>query len=321
VHKWYYPDEHPSIFTFRVDSDAGTQEDVDELYALCERNRIATTWFLDTQSHETWLTRFREFKGQEVGVHCYQHTTDTDLERVQANFSKAAALIRKIGLDPIGGAAPFGTWNESIQLAFENLGMRYSSEFSLAYDDLPFYPYRKGGFSPMIQIPIHPICIGSLRGARFTPERMKEYFRSIAAAKIAANEPVCFYHHPTHHHWDVVEDMFGYLHEQKIPNLSYTQFASWWTMRDEISADIEFDPASQQLVIRGGKSEHVRWHVVLPDSSDAFLAGDTTTENVSLQRSSRSSQPAPPSDLNRIRAFDHRHLILAFLHQWYRWTQ
>jgi len=44
-------------------------------------------------------------------------------------------------------AAPFGKWNESIQLTFENIGAAFSSEFSLDYDDLPFYPRVKERFS------------------------------------------------------------------------------------------------------------------------------------------------------------------------------
>jgi hypothetical protein len=321
VHKWYYPDGSPTVFTFRVDSDRGTQEEIDQLYAMCERNRIATTWFLDTQSHETWLSRFRSFKNQEVGIHCYQHTTDTDLERNKANFSKAAALMRSAGLKPAGAAAPFGTWNESIQLVFENLDIRYSSEFSLAYDDLPFFPYRKEGFSPLMQIPIHPICIGSLRGSRFSPEQMKDYFLMITAAKIATNEPICFYHHPTHHHWNVLEDVFGFLRERKIPNLSYSQFASWWTTRAETSAEIEFDPGTQRLTIHGRGAKALQWHVVAPDNTEAFLSPGGSVDLASLTRKGRPSRPEPPANLSRIRAFDIRHLILAFLHLWYRWTQ
>ncbi len=141
IHKWYFPESRDTIFTFRVDSDQGSLTEVNDLHALCEKHSIRTMWFIDTKSHERWLSRFEDFGRQDIGIHCYDHMTFPTEEKNLQNILKALSLLNAQGLHPKGAAAPYGTWNVAMASVFEQIGAGFSSEFGLDYDDLPFFPF------------------------------------------------------------------------------------------------------------------------------------------------------------------------------------
>ncbi len=108
IHQWYYPGTERTIFTFRIDSDKGTKEQVEEIRALSERYSVPTTWFLDVKSHEEWLPYFRTFGTQEIALHCYEHVLYHTISLNVQNFRKASALLNSVGLFPKGITAPAG---------------------------------------------------------------------------------------------------------------------------------------------------------------------------------------------------------------------
>ncbi|MCX6136569.1 MAG: hypothetical protein NTV54_03625 [Ignavibacteriales bacterium] len=321
VQKWCYPDGAPSIFTFRIDSDKGSPSDVQTLYDLCDQNAIPATWFLDTLSHESWLSRFAAFRGQEIGVHCYRHTISDSLEENLSNFSLAISLLREAGITPCGAAAPFGKWNESIQQTFEKIDAAFSSEFALAYDDLPFHPRCGDRFSDLLQLPIHPVCIGSMLASRFTSQDMIRYFESVALQKVDAGEPVCFYHHPTHHHLDVLNAVFRKMRALNIPALSYSQYAAWWREREAQPLAVRFDSVQNIITSDGPGSARLWLRIVMPDGTTFLTPQQATIDCGTLRGGHISVRHPAPADLRRARAFDARHLLLSLLHTWYRWTQ
>jgi len=322
VHKWYFPQGERTIFTFRVDSDSGSQEDISELYALCERNSIPTMWFLDTKSHEEWLPRFRDFDGQEIGVHCYEHTTFSSYAKNEENLIRAASLLEKNGIHPVGASAPYGTWNPAIAGAFEHLGMSFSSEFSLDYDNLPFFPVLNRRSTPVLQLPIHPICVGSMIRAGYTDEEMKKYFHRIIDKKILEREPICLYHHPTHHRWEVIEEVFHYLRSKNIRNLSYSQYAGWWRKRNAYKPQFEYDSKTRTLRTAAVDYDStVHWRIVFPSGEESIAPLRNVTQLDSLERRHQPAQPPPPADIARARRFDFRHIIMNSLDAWYKRTQ
>jgi hypothetical protein len=321
IQKWYYPDAAPSIFTFRIDSDQGTREQIRSLYDACDRFEIPATWFLDTHSHEAWLDFFRNFRRQEIGVHCYQHLVSDTEEENLVNFSRAVSLLQKAGIRPTGAAAPFGKWNESIQLTFENIGAAFSSEFSLDYDDLPFYPRVKERFSTIPQLPIHPVCMGSMLGARFSASDMAHYFLRVAEEKIADGEPVCFYHHPTHRHFEVLHTVFQFIRERNIPVLSYSEYASWWRERLSFSATADYQRENGTILLTGSASPRISWRIVLPNGSTAIIPHREAIDCAQLPMPARRIPRPIPPDIRRVRTADPRHVLLFLLNTWYRWTQ
>jgi len=322
IHKWYYPESRETIFTFRVDSDQGSPAEVNDLHSLCEGRSIKTMWFIDAKSHEQWLSRFRDFGEQDIGIHCYEHMTFSTEEKNLPNILKALSLMNAEGLRPKGAAAPYGTWNPSISSVFEQIGAGFSSEFSLDYDDLPFFPFVEGKLSPVLQIPIHPICVGSMRRTRYSANEMKRYFLQLIDTKLLQREPLCLYHHPTHHHLNLFADVFDYIRSKQIDNYSYPEYASWWRKRDEIGWTHHFDRAKDELSAHCTDRDcGVYWRVAFPNGEESIVNSEGTFPLRSLPRQHSPDKPIPPADIIRSRDFDFRHLILNVLDAWYKRTQ
>ena len=322
IHKWYFPENRETIFTFRVDSDQGSLDEVNSLHELCKNHSIRTMWFIDTKSHEQWLSRFNDFGQQDVGIHCYEHRTFPAEEKNLQNILKALSLMKAQGLHPKGAAAPYGTWNVSMASVFEQIGAGFSSEFGLDYDDLPFFPFADNKFSPVMQLPIHPICVGSMRRTGYSAEEMKKYFRQLIDIKILQREPLCLYHHPTHHHLDLFADIFGYIRSKGIDNYSYPEYASWWRTRDETVWTHHFDRERNELTAHSTDlNAGVHWRVVFPNGEESIMNSDGSIPLQSIPRRHTQQIPAAPTDIARSRQFDFRHIIMNLLDAWYKRTQ
>jgi hypothetical protein len=322
AHKWFFPGEAQTMFTFRVDSDKGNREEVMALHEVSKRYDVATMWFLDTKSHQTWLSDFQNFGNQEVGIHCYDHRTYRSREKNFRNFAIAQMLFHGAGLTAFGAAAPYGTWNGAIAKTFEEAGMLFSSEFSFDYDDFPLFPLVDGTPSKVLQIPIHPICPGSLRRASYSREEMKSYFRAVIEKKIAEREIISLYHHPTHHYNDVIEFVFQLLQEHDVQNISYSAYAAWWKKRLSQSSSINYNHEKGTLSFSSTTNENdVRWQIIFPDEQEAIVATKSTVEISKLKKQHWAMKYTPPSDISRTRKFDFRHPIINVLEEWYKRTQ
>jgi hypothetical protein len=151
--------------------------------------------------------------------------------------------LRAFGIEPSGFAAPHGRFNRGLLSALDELGVRHSSEFGLAYDDLPFVPYG----SSVLQIPVHPVSLGIFleavaaegpRRASATRQAVRtavDYFRETTRSKYRAGEPVFFYGHPTGRLGRYPEvlravfetaDSFG-----AIWRTTLSEFVAWWHYR------------------------------------------------------------------------------------------
>lgn len=234
VHRWRFPGHLPSIFSYRIDSDYGTREQIASLHSVAREHDIRMTWFLHTQAHEGWLDAFAAMRDQEMALHGFRHRTFRSYEENRANIAEAAALLEREGIPFTGFAAPNGFWNINLARAVADAGLIYSSEFSLDYDDLPFHPVLYGDFSPALQVPIHPICIGSMVRVKIGPGTMKEYFRDVIERRFRLREPIILYHHPGHEHWDVMADSLQRIRELGITNITMGEYAAWWLRREQV---------------------------------------------------------------------------------------
>ncbi len=307
IHLWYYPSGKKNLFAFRIDSDGAPQRDVDELYALARSHNIPMTWFLDVKSHESWLQHFRYMSGQEFGVHCYEHHTYPTYEANLRNIQRAKHGMEAVGLIPGGFAAPFGIWNLELAKAAREIGFAYTSEFSFAYDTLPMYAATDSQ-QYALQVPIHPICIGSMRKVGYTEKRMKEYHRVTIARKLARHEPLFFYHHPTHRHWDVVNDLFEQMQENNVECTTLGEFAGWWKQREQIKLAADLQEGS--LNIGFARLNERCWiRITTPGNKEAMCP---PAERIDLSRlvwRQQASREPVPEDIHRIREFDPRAMV------------
>ncbi|MDA0987337.1 MAG: polysaccharide deacetylase family protein [Bacteroidetes bacterium] len=217
-----------SIFTFRIDSDKSSEYQMFSLYEVLNKYDIKGTWFLDIKSHIHFFEKLLNYKKQELGIHCYEHNQFKNYNLRKSDIQKAISFFKNFNLKQNGISAPFGEWNNEINSIYEEFNFSYSSEFSLDYDNFPFYPILKNKFSNVLQIPIHPICIGSLRIASFSEKEMIKYYETIILNKFKMNEPICLYHHPTHGHHNVLEFIFDFVTKLGIPKLNYNTYSYLW---------------------------------------------------------------------------------------------
>jgi hypothetical protein len=319
VHKWFFPADRRSVFTFRIDSDKGTQAQVEEIYQVSEDCSIPTTWFLDVKSHESWLPYFSKFVRQEVAVHCYEHTIHPGIVMNRENFEKALNLLRHHGFSPKGIAAPTGAWSNAVGAAIQELGFTYSSEFVYDYDGLPSYPLVNGTFSSVLQLPMHPTCIGTMRREGMTPEDMVRYFKDVIDKKLALREPVCLYHHPGHETNKVFQEVFQYINGLQVLPLTYEAYAAWWTRRSICSVNAAFY-GSQVVLSSTAAAEDTFVRITAAGGSETITAPDRSVALSELQLQT-TEQYSAPGDIMRARRRTVRHYIQNALDWWIKTTE
>jgi len=308
VQLWYYPKGNKSIFAFRVDTDFCKRKNALELYKICKKNEIPGSWFVETKTSMRWLADFKKMQNQEIGLHCYRHRVFKDYNNNRKNLEKGQKILEKYEINPIGFVSPYGEWNYNLGNAIEDANFQYSSEFSLSYDDLPFYPYLGDRFSKVLQIPIHPISVGRLRRAHFTDEEMWQYYKNVIVQKIKLCEPIIFYHHPSHKKFDIFDRIFKFINEHSIKKFDFAGLSSWWEKRNEVKFNAILE--NEKIVIKSNNFSSDFW---LRISSAKY--GNSITQikpeiNLrNLEWHKKDEIISLPKDINRIRRFSWRDFL------------
>ncbi len=230
------PAGSPSVFGFRVDTDFGPRQDLEAVARLADRVGMTFSWYVNVGAHAAHVDLFSDLarRGHDIQLHCLRHTVYPDYARNLENFKNGEATLSAAGLTPVGVVAPFGEWNPNLNRALEELKLAYSSEFCLAYDDLPFRPVVDGRLGKVLQVPIHPICLGRLVAARASTAQMAAYFRSVIDLQVARREPCFLYDHPERiaQFSDVLAEVLQYGSDRCGSVTTLTQFAQWWQRRE-----------------------------------------------------------------------------------------
>jgi hypothetical protein len=272
IHPPYTPFPR-GAFGFRIDSDTCSSAGLRRAHSVVESAGARPTWFVNTGVHYDDLCWFGDLAraGRDIQLHCHQHRVFMDERRDYVNLQTGLEFMRKAGISVRGAAAPYGDWNVGLARAYASLGIDYSSEFSCAFDDLPFRPLLDGVESPVLQIPVHPICTGSLAQARATMEEMTEYFTEYIRLQRARNEPCFLYEHP-----DAITrrgDLLSQVVREGISifdgaQMTMTEYAVWWrrrlaaanTLRVRIEDDLITVRSELPLIVE----MEARWALVEP---------------------------------------------------------
>lgn len=302
IHLWRFPESSRNLFSFRIDSDYGTREQLAALHTVAARYGIRMSWFIHVEPQQEMLGLFKSFDGDELGLHAWRHRTFRSYEANAANIAEADAVLRAAGIEATGYAAPLGRWNPGLARALEERGFDYSSEFALDYDDLPFLPWNVWRRSTVLQVPIHPVSIGNFLRVKESDAGMIEYYRSIIEQKLATGEPVILYGHPGHGRLNVIESIFEKIVAEKIPNLTMREYARWW--RSRLQAQFSGSMENGRILIESrNRTEATTIRVVTPDGRIAFLAADGAFELDALKWQDAPAPIPAPADLRRARAF------------------
>jgi hypothetical protein len=308
VHLWFYPGTSKSIFCFRVDTDGGEQKQVEDLYKLSLKNKIPFTWFVDVKSHLGWINYFSGMADHEIGIHCYEHEVFNSYADNYKNIHHASQKLKEIGISPVGYAAPFGKWNSGLAQAVRDHNFIYSSEFSYDYDNLPSNTVLFDFPISVLQIPIHPICIGNMRRQGFSDEEMMQYFRMQVDKKLSINEPLVFYHHPTHDHLEVIENLLNYVKDKNIITMKMRDYADWWNKRDLIKLEMTLE--NDILTVESENYfDDVFIRITTRDNKETLIKPQHFIDLSKITYRNKNKALSPPKDIARSRKFNKWMLI------------
>ncbi len=192
------PYPYRSAFNFRVDLDEPIPEDYFEFAKSRKPIEDCTSYYISTNAYGNSTEVLADLSGRDVQSHGHYHASLASVQGNVSNLSRAREILRSAGFASMGFAAPGGRWTPGLDLALEQLGYEFSSDFGIGYDDLPYFPWLGKRFSRVLQIPIHPVCEGLLfeAGCADVERRLIAHFESVIESLKGSDEPIFLYGHP-----------------------------------------------------------------------------------------------------------------------------
>jgi hypothetical protein len=132
---------------------------------------------------------------------------------------------------------------------------------------------------------------------------MRGYFHNVVDWKLAAYEPLFFYHHPQDGRLGVLSALVEASRKNSVPVMSMGDYARWWRKRTEVSCCAVVSGAN--LKIDGRVSPDVVFRI-MKDDKQAFVGFSPNIDLSRVKWLERPVPPSPPEDLCRIRAFSFR---------------
>lgn len=315
IHKWFFPNKAQNVFLFRIDSDFGNQKQIRRWYELSQKNKIKYTWFLHTKAHKRWLSIFSEFEDHEMAVHGYDHFFSKSSN--ESNIKKAKEIMKQKGLYGKGYASPYGLWNKKLNITCEKFDFIYSSEFSYIYDSLPLRPIFKDRISSVIQIPIHPICVGSLLSAKMDDEDIVNYYFEEFDKKIIQFTPLIFYDHVLHNSPSILQHLFNKISLYSFPCLTFLEYALWWNER--LSTNFSSIVNNDQIEITSFSNQSKDFSLCIwVNDKDYILTNNKKTIKLSTEKKyhvNKNNLVINPEKLQLTRKFNPRLLKLSILNK------
>lgn len=232
---WYYPRNYESIFTYRVDLDILNENEMDNIISIIKKHKIRLSWFVNV-SNSNNPNKLKELAklNQDIQSHSYYHKIFDSFEENYDSLLKAEKYLSKLNKKPIGFTSPFAMWNENLGKVLEKLNYLYSSEFTLSYDDFPFYPEN----SKILQLPIYPACIGLFKMRIYSINKIKSYLNYLIEKQYKKQMPLSLYDHPNEGIGEYPEVLDFTLNKIKsLDNVfitDMTDFAKWWKKREKV---------------------------------------------------------------------------------------
>jgi len=260
VHKWWHPESHKLTATLRIDTDYGDFDSLKMISNGAKEYDIPLTWFLHTEHHETYLGKFIDTlsASDEIALHCFSHSEFKTSGQYLSDIKNGLKLLNEHGVEPLGYAAPYGNWSGPLAETLQKFSFLYSSEFCYDFDSLPSVSPSSG----ILQLPVHPVTIGSFRRFKSNPSDIQAYFRNIVQQKRLQHQPVHLYHHPldgTPKQW---LDFINFFKSDRYLVLTYSQWSEWWKKRSSLNFEIHFDTEKGELYVsyRGNNGSPLSIH-------------------------------------------------------------
>lgn len=250
-----FPLAAASVLVLRVDVDGVFGRNAMAIAAQAERAGVASSFYLNGDLCQRHPGPLGPWPGRtEVGQHAWTHTLYETVEDNLENLRRAQAWMAETGQRrPDSFVAPRGLWNPALGEALRSMGYRYSSDFGLDFDSLPFR--SDGG---ILQVPVHPYS--PERATVWTQEEglpaptaadVRDHYLRAMERQVQLRRPAHLYGHPEvlgQMAEEVVPPLARRALELGMPNLTLGEFADFWIRRESISPSVTFD--AKRAVLR-----------------------------------------------------------------------
>ncbi len=251
-----FPRGASSVFIFRVDVDGVYGENTRRLAHEATRQQLPASFFLNgdySHHHPGALDGWSE--SMEIGQHAWLHTLMGTRDENRENLRRAEQWMRdSVGRVPTSFVAPRGLWNRALGEALRDLDYRYSSDFGLDFDSLPF---RSDG--DVLQVPVHPysperatVWAEEVGRPAPTPDDVRHHYLTAIRGQVRRGLPAHVYGHPevlgrmADH---VLPSICALADDLSLPRMTLGDYADFWIRRECVTPSVRVDPMTGQLAI------------------------------------------------------------------------
>jgi hypothetical protein len=256
-----FPFPYRSAFCFRIDYDDYHPADCQRVWQALQGHEGATSHYFCGQAYEGQGEFLGRYRGLDVGAHGYFHHTYPDRDDNLRNIARCLDVLHAAGIETRSFVAPHGRFHRQLLAALEALGITHSSEFGLAYDDLPFFPAG----STVLQVPIHPLSLGIVLEAAGAAhpgddvvlaqaaDATAEHYLAALQAKYLAGQPAFFYCHPSGRLGRFPSVLRCVLEAAQqyaaLWRTTLREFATWWRLRARVALRVYREKESFLVVV------------------------------------------------------------------------
>lgn len=270
IHLWYYPEDYQSVFSFRVDVDGVFGENLIKISDAALSNNLTLTFFVNKNLCEGNEDKILKINRQhEIGNHADIHNLYTSYASNYKNVQNGRQWLEKIGVNTGPWfSAPRGMWNYQLHQVLDDLGYSYTSDFGCAIAGFPFYPYLYGKRSGTLQIPVNPfsteraaIWMREKYQKEITPDFIVNSFSEIIKSNYSQNYPIILYSHPEKFGTMadyVFQHINAVLADLNVWRATITEFANWWSHRDQYTYGAEYDPKTKEVILTGDQDSQIQ---------------------------------------------------------------
>ena len=251
-----FPRAAPSVFILRVDVDGVYGESTRRLAGGATGLKLPVSFFLNgdlSRLHPGPLDGWSEF--HEIGQHAWFHTLFQTQRENRENLQRAERwLAEKLSLVPTSFVAPRGLWNRALGEALRSMGYRYSSDFGLDFDSLPF---RADG--DVLQVPVHPysperatVWAEEVGRPAPTPEDVRRHYVTAMRRQVRRGRPAHVYGHPEvlgRMAEEVLPSLCALADDLALPRMTLGDYADFWGRREQLTPRVRVDRAKARLEI------------------------------------------------------------------------
>lgn len=236
-----FPGGTPSVLILRVDVDGAFGERTQWLVDAAQAAGLPSSFYVNADLCRRHPGLPASWPADvEVGQHGFAHTLfDSDEENLENLRSGERWVQENVDRTVRSFVAPRGLWNASLGRSLQAMGYRYSSDFGLDFDSLPFRDS-----TGHLQVPVHPYS--PERARRWakesgvvapTAEETADYYVAVVRRQTALRRPAHVYGHP-----EALGPMAGVVvprladaaRELGIGALSLGDYADFWLRREQV---------------------------------------------------------------------------------------